>query len=191
MNELLGPLGPLAGTWEGDDGLDVSFHHDSDEVGETPYREVADFKPFGPVDNGTQHLYGLDYRASMWRRGEEDPFHTEVGYWLWDAGLGHVMRGFVIPRGSVILAGGEAAADASRFTLEAESGNPEYGMCTNPYLAGAARCTRYEVTVEIDGETFSYDEDSVLAMANLPEPLHHTDRNTLRRTATHELVIPD
>lgn len=152
---------------------------------------MTDFKPFGPVDNGTQHLYGLDYRASMWRLGEADAFHTEVGYWLWDADLGHVMRGFVIPRGSVILAGGEAAADATRFTLRAESGDPEYGMATNPYLAAAARCTTYEVTVEVDRDTFSYDEDSVLDMTDLAEPLHHTDRNTLRRTATHELVVPD
>ena len=191
MNELLGPLGPLAGEWEGDDGLDVSFHHAVDEVVETPYREVATFMPFGPVDNGSQHLYGLDYRAAMWRGDEEDPFHTEVGYWLWDAGLGHLMRAFVIPRGSTILAGGAAAADADRFTLKAESGDAEYGMCTNPYLAGAAHCTHYDVTVVLDGETFAYEEDSVLAMADLAEPLHHTDRNTLRRTAAHELVIPD
>jgi hypothetical protein len=37
-------------------------------------------KPFGPVDNGTQRLYGLDYKSSMWRGDEENPFHTEVGY---------------------------------------------------------------------------------------------------------------
>ena len=42
-------------------------------------------KPFGPVDNGTQALYGLDYRMAAWRGDEENPFHTEVGYWLWDA----------------------------------------------------------------------------------------------------------
>lgn len=189
MNELLGPLGPLAGEWEGDDGLDLSYHHDVDEIVETPYREVLTFKPFGPVDNGSQHLYGLDYRTAMWRGDEEDPFHTEVGYWLWDAGLGHVMRGFVIPRASVILAGGEAAADAREFTLTAASGDPGYGMSTNPYLLERANCTRYEVTVRIDGETFSYDEDSVLTMTELPDELHHTDRNTLHRTEAYELKV--
>ena len=189
MNELLGPLGPLAGEWEGDEGLDVSFHHADDQVGDTPYREVLTFKPFGPVDNGSQHLYGLDYRAAMWREGEEDPFHTEVGYWLWDAGLGHVMRGFVIPRASVILAGGEAAPDATEFTLKADSGDPGYGMSTNPYLVANANCTHYEVTVTIDGETFSYEEDSVLEMTELDEPLHHTDANTLHRTQAYELEV--
>jgi len=35
------------------------------------------------VDNGSQSLYGLDYKSAMWRWDEENPFHTEVGYWLW------------------------------------------------------------------------------------------------------------
>jgi hypothetical protein len=30
----------------------------------TPYREHIDFKPFGPVENGSQVLYGLDYRMA-------------------------------------------------------------------------------------------------------------------------------
>ena len=105
-----GPLAQLAGEWEGAKGLAVSHHHAEGAPGDTPYRETITFKPFGPVDNGAQRLYGLDYKMAAWRIGEEDPFHTEVGYWLWCSDLSHVMRGFVIPRGSVILAGGEVAA---------------------------------------------------------------------------------
>ena len=56
-------------------------------------------KPFGPVQNGSQTLFGLDYKTAMWRGDEENPFHTEVGYWLWDAATGEVLRGFVVPRG--------------------------------------------------------------------------------------------
>jgi hypothetical protein len=188
MNEPLVPLAPLAGEWEGDAGVDFSFHHDVGADVETPYREVITFKPFGPVDNGTQHLYGLDYRTAMWRGDEADPFHTEVGYWLWCGGLRQVMRGFVIPRGSVILAGGEAGPDATTFTLKATSGDPVYGMATNAYLAENALCVEYEVSLQIDGETFSYEEDSVLKMAGRDELLHHTDRNTLHRTAAYELA---
>ena len=101
-----GPLAHLIGTWEGDEGLDVAFAHTTGSVGETPYRERIVMKPFGPVDNGTQALYGLDYRMSAWRGDEDDPFHTEVGYWLWDAADCAVMRCFMIPRGSTVLAGG-------------------------------------------------------------------------------------
>ena len=61
----------------------------------TPYLEKLTFKQFGPVDNGRQHLYGLDYKTAMWRGSEDNPFHTEVGYWLWDAATGEIVRGFV------------------------------------------------------------------------------------------------
>ena len=133
-----GPLAHLIGTWEGDEGLDVAFAHATGSVGETPYRERTVMNPFGPVDNGTQALYGLDYRMSAWRGTETDPFHTEVGYWLWDAADRAVMRCFMIPRGCTVLAGGTATTDATSFTLAADVGSEEYGILSNPYLARAA-----------------------------------------------------
>ena len=37
--EQLGPLAGLAGTWEGSQGVDVSFHNADGEIGDTPFRE--------------------------------------------------------------------------------------------------------------------------------------------------------
>ncbi len=180
--EKLGPLAALVGTWVGEKGLDVSFHHEDGAVGDTPYRERVTFSAFGPVDNGTQCLYGLDYRMAAWRGDEVDPFHTEVGYWLWDAERGLVMRAFMVPRGTVVLAGGEAAADASSFTMTAELGSSEFGVLQNPYLAVNASTVRYEVTITVhDADSFTYEEDTVLKMTVQDDLLHHTDRNTLRR----------
>ena len=70
-----GPLAGLVGEWEGDDGLDISWHNVEGELGETKFREKVSMKPFGPVANGTQSLYGLDYRMAAWRarRGEPVP----------------------------------------------------------------------------------------------------------------------
>ena len=82
-------------------------------------------KPFGPVDSGSQAIYGLDYKTAMWRDSEENPFHTEVGYWLWDGATGEVLRGFVVPRGITVLAGGIAAPDATSFTMSAAIGNEQ------------------------------------------------------------------
>jgi len=185
-----GPLAQLAGEWEGSDGTDVSHHHAEGEAGDTSYREHITFKPFGPVDNGAQRLYGLDYKMAAWRIGEEDPFHTEVGYWLWDGDLGHVIRGFVIPRGSVILAGGEVAADATSFTLRADADSDEYGICSNTYLFNNARCTSYVFNLSVDGDTLTYDQDSVLVMNEYDEPYHHTDANKLQRVETFEIPPP-
>ena len=139
MNEW-GPLAALAGTWEGNDGLDVSYHNVRGAVGETGYFEKVDLKPFGPVENGKQSLYGLDYRMAAWRHGEEDqnPFHTEVGYWLWDAADGQVMRCFMVPRGAVLIAGTACAPDAKTFTMQADPGVASYGILENAYLASRA-----------------------------------------------------
>ena len=135
-----GPLAALAGEWEGNDGLDLSFHNADGRVADTGYLEKVQLKPFGPVDNGRQCLYGLDYRMAAWRHGEEDqnPFHTEVGYWLWDAADRQVMRCFMIPRATVLIAGATCEADARRFTLQADPGQPCYGILENLYL-GATR----------------------------------------------------
>lgn len=189
--ERFGPLAALIGEWEGDEGLDLSYHHAVDEVVETRYREKASFKPFGPVDNGDQHLYGLDYKAAMWRGDEEDPFHTELGYWMWCDRLGHVMRGFLIPRAVVLLAGGEVAADATSFHIEADAGHEAYGILSNPYLLERAKTVRYELDVTTSYDTFSYKEDSVLTMTEVPGEFHHTDSNTLHRVASYDLPPVD
>lgn len=179
--EKLGPLGALVGEWEGDEGLDVSYHHEEGAVGDTPYREKVSFNSFGPVDNGKQHLYGLDYRMAAWRGDEEDPFHTEVGYWLWDGATGQVMRCFVVPRGTVVLAGGSASADSTSFSMTGEVGSETYGVLSNQYLAEASRTVKYECTITVGDGTWSYVQDTVLEMNVIDGLYHHTDKNTLRR----------
>jgi hypothetical protein len=184
MSTEWGPLAALIGDWEGVGGLDRAFSHSRGDVFETPYSEKLSMKPFGPVDNGSQHLYGLDYKTAMWRGSEDNPFHTEVGYWLWDAPTSQILRGFVVPRGITVLAGGTAAADASSFTLTASLGSPNYGISENLYLTRAASSTRYEVTVTVNADgTWSYDETTVLQMREFNEPFLHTDHNTLRKVS--------
>ncbi len=181
MTNEWGPLGPLSGEWEGEGGLDTAFSHAQNKVLATPFREKSSLKPFGPVDNGSQQLYGLDYRAAMWRGDEENPFHTEVGYWLWDAASGEVVRGFVVPRGITVLAGGTAAADATKFVLRADRGRAPYDIGENRYLAKNASTLSYEVTITIGRDTWSYDETTMLRMNEFAEPFGHTDHNSLHR----------
>lgn len=181
MTNEWGPLAGLAGDWEGEGGLDTAFSHSQGKVLGTPYREKASLKPFGPVDNGAQHLYGLDYKSAMWRGDEENPFHTEVGYWLWDSATGEVLRGFVVPRGITVLAGGTASADATDFVLKAAQGEPQYTIGENQYLAKNASSLSYEVTITIGDDTWSYDETTMLQMNEFPEPFAHTDHNTMHR----------
>jgi len=177
-----GPLAGLIGEWEGQKGgLDTAYSHSQEKVLGTPYTEKVTMKPFGPVDNGRQHLYGLDYKTAMWRGDEDNPFHTEVGYWLWDGATGEILRGFVVPRGITVLAGGVAAADATSFTMKAALDDPQYKIAENKYLSANASSVTYEVTITIGDGTWSYAESTGLKMKELPGVFAHTDSNTLNR----------
>jgi len=177
----LGPLAGLVGTWEGDQGLDVSYHHAEGDVGDTPYREHVELKPFGPVANGTQELFGLDYRMAAWRIGEDEPFHTEVGYWLWDAAAGQVMRCFMVPRGMVVIAGGPATADARTLDMRAERGSPTYGILSNPYLDVNSNTPAYTCTITVGDDEWSYEECTTYEVKSKGITVQHTDTNTLKR----------
>jgi hypothetical protein len=181
MSDAWGPLGALVGEWEGTGGLDTAYAHATNEVRGTPYLEKCTMKPFGPVDNGNQHLYGLDYKTAMWRNDEENPFHTEVGYWLWDGDSGEIMRGFVVPRGITVLAGGTAEAGATGFTLKAAKDGGLYTIGENKYLAQHASTLSYEVDITTGADSWSYDETTMLRMDEMTEPLAHTDHNTVHR----------
>ncbi|MGP0591528.1 heme-binding beta-barrel domain-containing protein [Nitrospira sp. T9] len=176
----LGPLSSLAGTWEGDTGIDIAPAKEGSH--ETHFRERLQFDPIGPVVNGSQVLYGLRYSTVAWPLIQEQPFHEEVGYWLWDAASQQVMRCFMVPRGVLVNAGGTSAPDAKEFHMAADAGNGVYGIISNPYLDQAAKTVRYELSVTIH-ETwkFSYKEDTQLLIAGRPEVFHHTDQNTLTR----------
>ena len=95
----LGPLAPMAGTWEGE-GLDT--HPVASGSKSEPYAEHYELQPIDPQTNGPQLLYGLRYHTHIVKPGETETFHDQVGYWLWepatrrDPPLG-------IPRGQVLL----------------------------------------------------------------------------------------
>jgi len=180
-NEQFGPLAALIGTWEGDQGLDVSYSYDKKAVIETPYRETATFNVVGDVANGDQTLWVIDYTTAAIRIGEQDVFHTELGYWLWDPATETVMRSFMVPRGSMILAGGSCKPNATSFQMSAKQGAKDFGVLSNPYLLEKAECTEYTLSCTIENGTWSYEEDTVLTMASTGGVVHHTDKNTLKK----------
>jgi len=176
----LGPLAALAGTWEGDKGIDIS--RIKSKQTETKYRERIVFAPLGPVNNGPQQLYGLRYSMTAWRLDEEDAFHEEVGYWLWDAGNKQVLRCFMVPRGVVINAGGDAQESSKAFHLEAEVGCETYGILSNKYLDETYKTKKYVLDVNIlDDGSFSYKEDTQLWIPVDEAIFHHTDQNILQK----------
>lgn len=184
---VLGPLEQFLGEWEGNVGVDLSYHNKEDETAETGYFERAWFHPIPIVENGPQTMHGLNYKMTAWRHGEEelDPFHDEVGYLLWEPSTSQVLRCFAVPRGIAILGGGTAQPTDRSLHFRADPGSPSYGLVQNRHLLDQATCGLFESTFTVnDDGTFSYTSDLVLKLAATGEEMHHTDQNTLHRTSS-------
>jgi hypothetical protein len=178
----LGPLTPLVGEWEGNVGVDLSYHNDDDITGETSYFEQAWFRPIPRQENGQQKLEGLSYGMTAWRHGEEAmlPFHDEVGFLLWDKADNQVMRNVVFGRGIAILAGSTAQPGDTTLHFDAVPGDPCYGILQNKYLLQRAELKGFQSTFAInDDGTLTYTSDLHLRLAATGGEMHHTDTNTL------------
>ena len=178
----LGPLRPLAGVWAGSEGEDVKPTADGAE--RQRYVEHMALQPIDPQTNGPQLFYGLRYHTRIVKPGEVEMYHEQVGFWLWEPATGRLLHTLTIPRGQIAMAMGEAAADARSFSLGAERGSTENGICSNIFLEENFRTDRFSITVTAhDDDTWSYDETTVLMIKGVPEPFMHTDRHTLKRVA--------
>lgn len=193
--QRLGPLTPLVGEWEGNLGVDVSYHNEDDETGETGGFEKAVFQPIPAQVNGQQVLEGLTYHITDWRHGEEamNPFHDEVGYLLWDKKRGQVMRCVVFGRGISILAGSDAGPRDKSITFKATPGAPDYGILQNKYLLERAELKSFESTFTFhDDGTFSHSSDIVLRLtAQGDKEMHHTDQQTLHRVKRYHPSVEE
>lgn len=182
--QKLGPLTPLVGEWEGNAGVDLSYHNNDDETTQTSYFERAWFKPIPIQENGHQSIEGLAYKITDWRHGEEamDPFHDESGYLLWDKKNGQVMQSVVFGRGIAILAGSDATARDKKIHFKATPGDPCYGILQNKYLLERAELKSYvhNFIFNEDG-TFTHSSEIVLKLAAISTEMNHTDTNTLHR----------
>jgi len=178
----LGPLRPLAGTWESAKGVDLNPKAEGPERRE--YIERIDMQPIDPQANGPQLLYGLRYHVHINTAEEDITFHDQVGYWLWEKGTGLVMQSLTIPRGQIVLASGRAKPGDSKLVVSATRGPMNYGICSTDFLEYAFRTDSYrlEITFNADG-SWSYISDTMLSVRGQKEPFRHRDVNTLRKIA--------
>jgi hypothetical protein len=177
----LGPLAAMAGTWEGQGGVDVAPKREGART--APYFERISLQPCDPGNNGPQLLYGLRYHTWMCQPGDDATYHDQVGYWLWEPATETVMHSLTIPRGQTVLAAGKAGKDARQFTLSASRGDTAYGICSNPFLEENFRTDSFTITITLhDDGTWSYEQDTVMMIKGQGEAFHHRDANRLTRT---------
>lgn len=179
----LGPLATLLGEWTGERGSDrAPSDKNRADVANSAYREHMRFEFTGRVDNHEQVLYGLRYATTAWRVGSPDPFHEELGYWMWDKAANQVVRCFMVPRGVTILAGGTVEENAKQIKLSAKLGSPTYGICSNQFLDREFQTVGYQLDLKVlDQNSIVYDETTELKIKGQSEIFMHTDKNTLTR----------
>ena len=90
--------------------------------------------------------------------------------------------GFAIPRGQVVLAGGTAAPDDKRISVEARRGDTRFGICSTTFLEEAFRTDYYRIDITFnDDDSWTYVTRTDLAVRGKTPAFDHRDTNTLRR----------
>ncbi len=171
-----GPLQALIGVWKGNRGLDVAPEPDGAE--DNPYYETITFEPVGDVKNaGSQHLVVIGYHQVVRRISDDEVFHDQRGYWIWDAERQTVMHSLMIPRGVAVLAGGHAKDGV--FDVSAKEGATDWGIVQSPFMRDHARTIEFTQRMEVSGEKLSYSQTTMLDIYG--KVFEHTDRNELTR----------
>ncbi len=179
--ENYGPLWRLIGTWEGQKGDDTAPGNDRG-IEKSKFRELVAYTAMGAADNHEQKLFVVSYSRTAWRLGEPDPFHQQLGYWLWDARAKQVMHSFMIPRGMTVLAGGSCESKGLHLKVEAKLNSSTFGICSNPFLDREFQTVAYVGELKFEGDdTYQYEEDTQIKIKGQEKIFHHVDKNVLKR----------
>ena len=175
-----GPLAALVGAWQGDRGMDIAPEPDGTE--QNPYYETLTFEAIGDVDNAEQQtLAVLHYVQIVRRKSNDEVFHHETGYWMYDAATSDVMHSLAIPRAVVLLAGGSAtvADGVTTINVEAEADSFDWSVAQSPFMRDNAKTLGFKQTLVVDGDTLNFSETTFLDIYG--RKFDHTDNNVLTR----------
>lgn len=180
-----GPLKDLIGVWKGDKGMDISPEPDGSE--ENPYYETITFSPIGDVTNAeSQTLVALHYRQIVQRHSNDEVFHDETGYWMWDADTGILMHSLTIPRAVGVLAGGYHDGERQRdgsFVLEVSASldDENWQIIQSPFMRDHACTTAFQHVLTVNKDKLDYQEKTAVEIYG--KVFEHTDNNTLFKQA--------
>ncbi len=173
-----GPLTGLIGRWQGSKGSDLAPEPDGDVT--SPYYETLTFTAAGDVDNAdSQDLVMLHYHQIVSRQRNDEVFHNETGFIIWDAEQQLLMQSFAIPRGLSLVAGGKVVSSANGLRFELAAGSGDWPIAQAPFLRDNAATESFVRTLELNGDTLSYEQCAVISIYG--RRMEHTDTNTLAR----------
>lgn len=178
-----GPLKNLMGVWKGNKGVDIAPEPDGTE--NNPYYETISFSAVGDVTNAeSQILAAVHYRQIVYHKSNDEIFHDETGYWMWDKKTGIIMHSLSIPRAVSVLAGGvykaEKTADGSIILeVSASINDKDWQIIQSPFMQNNARTTAFHHKIYLGDNTLSYSETTMVEIYG--KVFKHTDQNELIR----------
>ena len=178
-----GPLTELIGIWKGDKGHDVA--PDPDGIENNPYYETLTFTAIDDVTNAeSQILVALHYRQVVQKKSNDEVFHDETGYWMWDAREKTIMHSLTIPRGVSVLAGGIYSGekdDNGKTVLNvcATVDDKNWQIIQSPFMQENAKTTKFTQHIAVGNEKLSYLETTIVDIYG--KTFEHTDQNELTR----------
>ena len=178
-----GPLSELVGVWKGDKGLDVAPK--PEETEKNLYFETITYTPIGDLTNAqSQGLSILHYRQIVYRKSNNEVFHDETGYWMWDSAAKLIMHSLVIPRAVCVLAGGHYTGEKDaqgNVVIEVSAGidDKSWQIIQSPFMMEKARTTKFSQKITVGNGKQSYFETTMLDIYG--KEFEHTDENDLVR----------
>ncbi len=187
-----GPLAGLIGTWTGDKGMDIAPDPEGKE--ENPYYETIVFEGIGYATNAEkQQLAAIRYLQVVRRKADDQVFHDQTGYWMWDAERDIVMQSLAIPRAVCLLAGGTAATDSDGkvcLNVESKEGDDAWDVVQSPFMHAEAKTLSFKHAITLSGNELHYAETTMVDIYG--NVFEHTDTNTLvRQSQLHEAGCGD
>lgn len=184
MSEIIavdyGPLESLIGVWVGDKGMDVAPDPELGTI-DSPFYETITFTAGGDLKNAkSQVLSNLFYRKIVRRKSNDEVFHDETGYWMWDAKEQIVMHSLAIPRAVCVLAGGKYQSSADgKVSIEvaASLDDKDWSIVQSPFMQQNAITKSFYQKFTVGNGILTYSETTMLDIYG--KEFEHTDINEL------------
>ena len=177
-----GPIACLVGRWKGQKGMDVS-PEPGDGIERTPFHEVMTFDAIGDVTNAQKEtLAVVRYHQVVSKQVNDEVFHDQVGYWLYDKSEQRVIHTLSIPRAVSVIAGGQATVENEKTILKvsAELGHADWGIIQSPFMRDNASTQSFSMEMIVHGDHMHYRESTILSIYG-NQAFDHRDKSELQR----------
>jgi len=174
-----GPLSGLIGVWKGNRGIDMA--PEKAGLDENLYHETITFSPCTQVDNAeSQVIYALSYHQIVQRKSNNNIFHDQSGYWMWDINQDIIMHSFTIPRAVCVLAGGHYKSlenGGIELKVSATLGDKDWGIIQSPFMQNNASTKKFSQTMTINNNKLEYSQMTIVDIYG--KEFSHSDANSL------------